>query len=194
MSPRLVLPVLTFAVLAAFAACSEDPTATTTPAGDAGSPRKDARAAQEDEEEEPASDAGTAKDAGKKDASPTSDAGCGRPVVTTPGETCIGFGPKDDPCDPACGQPYGYVCFEGAPPGFASCSLARETSLGQTYCCTKNDCVAQPDLDSMCNGVSGKPHRYQCPPDGDGGHATAPAGCVEKGSGSTPIERFYCCP
>jgi hypothetical protein len=65
---------------------------------------------------------------------------------------------------------------------------------GQTYCCSKNDCVAQPDQDSMCSGSAGKPHRFQCPPDGKGGNVAPPAGCKESGSGATAVEKFYCCP
>lgn len=58
---------------------------------------------------------------------------CGRAhIVTAPGETCVGFGAKPETCDPSCEQPYGYVCFDGAPPGFEGCRKVSESTLGQT--------------------------------------------------------------
>jgi hypothetical protein len=122
------------------------------------------------------------------------DASCPKgKILPATGETCVGFG-KGTPCDTACGLPqYGYVCFSGGPPGFAGCVQASSSAFGETYCCPDNKCVAQPDQDAMCtNGA--KPHRYQCPPNGSGGNVAPPAGCTETGSGTTPIERFYCCP
>jgi|GEM_PF-1874605 len=124
------------------------------------------------------------------------DASCAT-GVTKPatGETCIGFG-KKSPCDPACGLPeYGYVCFNGGPPGFAGCLQTQASAFGETYCCPSNACVPQPDQDGMCAAVAGKPHRYQCPPKGpDAGNVDPPAGCVESGSGASEVEKFYCCP
>jgi hypothetical protein len=132
---------------------------------------------------------GAAADA-TPDAGPDLDASCpmGKTLPAT-GETCIGFG-KGSPCDPACGLgEYGYVCFNGGPPGFAGCVQASSTgSFGDTYCCPDNACVPQPDQDDKCT-APGKSHRYQCPPD-----VTAPSGCAAVGSGSTALERFYCCP
>lgn len=134
---------------------------------------------------------GGASDAGDPNAAEEGDgAACG-PVVTTPGETCVGFG-AGEPCAEACGL-YGYVCFDGAPPGFDGCHQVRDTAAGQTYCCPKNDCVAQPDQDSTCT-VSARSHRYQCPPNGEGGNVTPPSGCKETGAGATAVEKFYCCP
>jgi hypothetical protein len=133
-------------------------------------------------------DAGVDREAGT-----ASDAGCGGPIVTTPGETCTGFGTSATSCDPACGQPYGYVCIGGGPPASSGCRRVSESAFGETYCCPKNDCVAQPDQDGLCGG-SGQPRRYQCPPDGDGGSVAPPADCVDGGSGASEVEKFYCCP
>lgn len=108
------------------------------------------------------------------------------------GETCIGFG-KKDPCNAACGE-YGYVCFGGGPPNIDGCLQVTSSTLGETYCCAKNTCVAEPDQDSKCAGVSGKPHRFQCPPDGTGSNVAPPPSCVEKDSGGTELEKFFCCP
>jgi hypothetical protein len=110
------------------------------------------------------------------------------------GETCVGFG-KGTPCDPECGIPaYGYVCFNGGPPSFTGCLQMTKTSLGETYCCPELRCVAQPDQDTMCASAAGTPHRYQCPPDEDGGTTAPPPGCVETGSGGSAVEHFFCCP
>jgi hypothetical protein len=118
------------------------------------------------------------------------------PTQTMPstGETCTGFG-AGDPCDPACGLPaYGYVCFNGGPPGFTGCVRARASTLGDTYCCPNDDCVAEPDQDSQCAGESGKPHLYQCPPNGtDGGSVAPPNGCASKAVGGSPYA-YACCP
>lgn len=104
----------------------------------------------------------------------------------------MGFG-KGTPCNAGCGE-YGYVCFNGGPPGFAGClELTDNGQFGSTYCCPQNKCVPQPDQDGMCT-APGKTHRYQCPPDGIGGNVAPPAGCVDAGSGGTAVERFYCCP
>ncbi len=124
------------------------------------------------------------------------DSSCPTPkTMPATGETCTGFGATSDPCDPACGLPaYGYVCFNGGPPGFTGCVQARASSLGDTYCCPKNDCVAEPDQDSQCNGVTGKPHLFQCPPDGtDGGSVPIPSGCSAKAVGGSPYA-YACCP
>lgn len=132
----------------------------------------------------PEGDSGGSKEAGL----------CG-PIVTTPGETCVGFGAKAETCDPSCEQPYGYICFDGAPPGFEGCRKVTDSAFGQTYCCPKNDCVAQPDQEAACSDVAGKPHRFQCPPDGSGGHVAPAAGCEETGpGGGSDVEKFYCCP
>jgi hypothetical protein len=123
------------------------------------------------------------------------DASCPKgKVVASTGETCIGFG-KGTPCDTACGLPaYGFVCFNGGPPGFAGCIQASSTgSFGETYCCPDNKCVPQPDQDKECKSA-GTPHRYQCPPDGMGGSVAPPAGCADGGGGGSAVERFYCCP
>jgi hypothetical protein len=108
------------------------------------------------------------------------------------GETCIGFA-KGTPCG-ANGLPdYGYVCFNGSPPGIAGCKIASSSGFGDTWCCTENKCVAQPDQDKECKAGS-PPHRYQCPPEGDAGNVPPPAGCADGGPGGSPLERFYCCP
>jgi hypothetical protein len=130
------------------------------------------------------SDAPTKPDGSSVDAScPTTK------VLPDKGETCVGFG-KGTPCDTACGLPaYGYVCFNGGPPGFAGCVQASSTgSFGDTYCCPENKCVPQPDQDKECK-TAGKPHRYQCPPD------VAPAsGCTPIDAGGSAVENFTCCP
>ena len=151
-------------------ACSSDDTTTPSPASDAGTPVEDSG---------PTS---PTKDSGGTDAS--GDAG--------PGETCIGYG-EGDTCMSEPGKPYGYVCFGGAPPGVTGCKLLSSSSLGNSYCCSENVCVEQIDQGAACNGVSGKPHRFQCPPT-TSGNTTPPAGCVEHDSGSTDLEKYYCCP
>ena len=109
------------------------------------------------------------------------------------GETCIGFA-KGTPCGVNGFGDYGYVCFNGSPPGIAGCKLASSTgSFGDTYCCTENKCVAQPDQDKECK-TAGAPHRFQCPPNGDAGPVMAPAGCFSAGGGGSAVENFYCCP
>jgi hypothetical protein len=140
----------------------------------------------------------TIDDAGDDAASPADggDSGCPTPrTMPATGETCTGFG-KESPCEPACGLPaYGYVCFNGGPPGFNGCVQVRSSSLGETYCCPHNDCVAEPDQDKQCSGVSGKPHLYQCPPsDVDGGAVAPPSGsCASKSIGGSRYA-YYCCP
>lgn len=107
------------------------------------------------------------------------------------GETCVGYGTTGDSCTSEQGRPYGYVCFGGPPPAIAGCTLTRESSsLGNNYCCAANECVEQIDQSAQCGAVSGKPHRFQCPPG-----SSAPASeCAEHGSGSTELEKYYCCP
>lgn len=128
----------------------------------------------------PASDGGPSADAGV-DASPDADAG------TSPaGETCTGFG-TGDPCG-ANGLPtYGYVCVGGGPPGFTGCKKASDSSLGQTWCCPANDCVAEPDQDSKCSGAA-TPHLFQCPTG-----ATPPAACAKTTVSGSPYD-YVCCP
>lgn len=113
------------------------------------------------------------------------------------GETCIGFA-KGKPCGAGGLPDYGYVCFNGSPPGIAGCVLASSSSLGESWCCTENKCVAQPDQDTKeCGPLVGAatPHRYQCPPrGGDAGTVAPPSGCADAGSGGTALEVFYCCP
>lgn len=129
---------------------------------------------------------------GGKDAGGDGGGSCGQgKVVLDAGETCIGFGPAD-PCNASCGL-YGYRCFGGAPPGFAGClQMNASAILGETYCCPKDDCVAEPDQDKSCNAFGNKPHRFQCPPT-DAGYATPGAGCVDAGVAG-PLEHFFCCP
>ncbi|MBI2393302.1 MAG: hypothetical protein HYV09_27205 [Deltaproteobacteria bacterium] len=130
------------------------------------------------------------------DTSTTGDAvTCEGSIETGAGETCVGYGASPESCPESCGQPYGYVCFGGPPPGFTGCRETRvSTVLGNNYCCPTNDCVAQPDRSADCTGVAGKPKRYQCPQAGAGAWATPPTGCVEHGSGASAVEKFYCCP
>ena len=109
------------------------------------------------------------------------------------GETCIGFA-RGSPCGANGFGDYGYVCFNGSPPGIAGCKLATSTgSFGDTYCCTENKCVAQPDQDKECK-TAAAPHRYQCPPEGDGGSVAPAAGCTDGGAGASAVEHFSCCP
>ena len=184
---RLVL-LLAFAVAASAAVlvangCSSDS------GNSSGSPSADAASGDASTSEGSTSDATNLPDAASVDAN------CPKPkVLAATGQTCVGFG-AGSPCDPGCGLPaYGYVCFNGGPPGFTGCVQASSTgSFGDTYCCPKNDCVAQPDQDTMC-GAAGKPHRFQCPPDGAGNAVSPPAGCGDGGAGATALEKFYCCP
>lgn len=156
---------------------------------DGGGTTADAERSDGSTEEE--GDAGRTPDAAKKPDSPFTEECPGKPKATHPGETCIGFGSKGSSCNDACGRPYGYVCVDGGPPGFPSCVRASASSLGETYCCTTNECVAQPDRDSVCNGASGKPHSYACPPHDDGGTASKP-GCEQKSDElGVPL---FCCP
>jgi hypothetical protein len=158
-------------VLLAGAACSSEgttPAPAISDAGDAGGSSS------------PAGDAG-------------SDTGSGGDSGSTIGETCIGYG-AGETCENEATNKYGYVCFGGPPPGVQGCKLTRESStVGNNYCCTENVCVEQIDQSAQCNAVSGKPHRVQCPPT-DAGNATPPAGCVEHNSGSSELEKYYCCP
>lgn len=191
-----VVPLLVLFSLAALDGCSDDPTSADgadAGAGDAASTRDGGGGTDTDPPDEDSGDGRDRRDGGEEGGVEDSGA-CTGPIVTTPGETCVGFGAKAQTCDPACGQPYGYVCFEGAPPGFAGCRRVSDSALGQTYCCPNNACVAQPDQDAMCNGTAGKPHRFQCPPNGSGGNVAPPAGCAEVGSGESEVEKFYCCP
>lgn len=109
------------------------------------------------------------------------------------GQTCVGYG-AGETCATEQGKPYGYVCFDGPPPGIAGCTLTRESgSLGNNYCCEESACVEQIDQSAACSGVSGKPRRVQCPPT-ETGNAAPPDGCVEHQSGASDVEKFYCCP
>ena len=123
---------------------------------------------------------------------PPADSGaCKGKTIADAGETCTGFG-KGDPCTPECGL-YGYVCINGGPPGFTGCYQMSGGSLGETYCCPKNDCVAEPDQDKFCADAGAKPHLFQCPPDGSGGFVKpANAGCA-KTDPLGPYD-YYCCP
>jgi hypothetical protein len=131
-------------------------------------------------------DVGSSIDAGEAGNDAGSDA-------AKSGETCTGFG-KGSPCGDAGLPLYGYICVNGGPPGFVGCVQASASAFGETYCCPSNDCVAEPDQDPQCTGVSGKPHLYQCPPDGtDGGSVAPTAGCAAKSLPGSPYA-YYCCP
>jgi len=172
MRRALCLPLLFFF------ACSSNETTAPTSKPDAGAPVEE-------------SDSGnpTPKDASADtvvDTGPTVDPDAGA------GETCIGYGDGDSGKNEQ-GKPYGYVCFGGAPPGVTGCKLLSSSSLGNSYCCSENVCVEQIDQSAACNAVSGKPRRFQCPPTASG-NATPPPNCVEHNSGSTEVEKYYCCP
>lgn len=154
---------------------------------------KDASNEGDDDDSSTGDDAGTDAHALPDSGTETDAGSCSKgKIKPATGETCVGFG-KGTPCDVACGE-YGYVCFNGGPPGFTDCREINDNgSFGSTYCCAQNRCVPQPDQDGMCT-TAGKTHRYQCPPDGLGGNVTPPAGCVDGGSGGSQVERFYCCP
>jgi hypothetical protein len=129
-------------------------------------------------------------DAGKDSPTTKPDAEGG---ASNSGETCIGFG-KGTPCGTATfPEEYGYVCFNGGPPGLTGCKQASASGFGDTWCCPENECVAQPDQDAKECKTAGKPHRYQCPPNGSGGNVAPPAGCTGGDAGSA-VEVFYCCP
>lgn len=187
--PRPLAPlglVFAFAVVGALAAiegCSSD--STTGGAADDAGVAADGPGSKTDgaaDDDGSASDGGTDAPTDAK----TDGGNAGK------GETCIGFA-KGSPCGAGGLPDYGYVCFNGSPPGIAGCTLASSSAFGETYCCTENKCVAQPDQDKTCTG--GKPpHRYQCPPEGDAGATVAPAsGCVSAGGGGG-LEAFFCCP
>lgn len=132
--------------------------------------------------------ADSARPDGGNDGAPAVDSG-----PSSTGETCIGFA-KGTPCGSGGLPDYGYVCFGGSPPGIAGCVLGSSTgSFGDTWCCTENKCVAQPDRDKECT-APGTPHRYQCPPQGDAGNTPPPLGCADGGTGASALERYYCCP
>lgn len=187
----LALVVLTGSALAARAlvACASDDASVTGGDTDASTPRGDDGGASREDGGGTTEDGGTTKSDGAvaKDCPGTTP-------QSQPGETCVGFGPSADSCKNACGRSYGYVCVDGGPPGFTDCVRVSSSFLGETYCCTEDTCVAQPDQDKECSGVAGKPHRYQCPAGDDGGTVTPAAGCQEKGSGGSSAEKFYCCP
>ena len=177
-------------------ACSDDPTteaSTGTGDGDGG-PGRDGASTKDGAS--PSNDAGAGDGALANDGA-ASDGACVGPIVSSAGETCTGFGTQGDSCDPSCGQPFGYVCFGGAPPGFTGCREQRvSATFGNTYCCPTNACVERPDRTIDCAGVAGKPKHFQCPPlAGDaGGNASPPSGCVGEGSGQSSLEKYYCCP
>ncbi len=174
--------------LLACASDDDDALGSVTPEGDASTTKPDGGSVTPE-------DAGTEpSDASTKPDSPYTKDCPGTTPQTQPGETCIGFGKSGSTCDKACGRAYGYVCVDGGPPGFSDCVRVSSSFLGESYCCTENKCVAQPDQDKECTGVAGMPHRYQCPIGDDGGALAPPAGCQEKGSGGSSAEKFYCCP
>ncbi len=132
-----------------------------------------------------ASDAGTASDA-SPDGCVTGE------VITASGDTCAGFGTGES-CNSACGlPPYGYVCTNGGPPGFAGCMRVSESALlGGTYCCPELKCVRVTSQDGSC-ADAGAPLLYQCATADDGGLLAAPAaGCTE--ITGLPSYRYFCC-
>lgn len=177
-------------------ACSDDDTTGATGTPEAGTSGNDATTSRSDgSNPDPDDDSGSSGNDGgtKQDGS---NGTCGPNNASKNGETCIGFGAKADSCDAGC-NPYGYVCFGGGPPAFANCHEIRTSAvIGNTYCCSENKCVAEPDQDPQClDAGAGKTHRYQCPPNENGsGNVAPPAGCVEHNAGSSAVEKFYCCP
>ncbi len=173
-----------FLTFGSIGACSDDETGTTNSGDDAGAGGDTSTTETSPPQGVPTIDAGTDSNMGADSAS------CPGEIKTGNGETCIGYG-TGSTCDPACGQPYGYVCFDGPPPGFTGCrEISTSALVGNSYCCPKNDCVAQPDQNGACGDAGASTtKRFQCPPG-----STAPAGCVEHNSGSTNLEKFYCCP
>jgi hypothetical protein len=165
-------------------ACDSDDTAATPSGTNDASSSSDAPPTSPEDGSAPVDGGKDASDAGSD-----GSANCPGEIKTGNGETCIGYG-TGSTCDPQCGQPYGYVCANGPPPGFTGCREVSKSALGNSYCCPKNDCVAQPDQNAVCNDAgAGKTKRYQCPPG-----STPPAGCVEHKSGGTNLEKLYCCP
>jgi hypothetical protein len=192
MARSLVLRVSTLAlVVSGAAACSASSAPEAEPPIDGGrrnvDPLPDASRAESGSSTDAAAEAPT-------DAGGAEGGTCEGPIKTGNGETCAGYGTGES-CDVACGQPYGYVCFDGPPPGLTGCRETRVHALfGNNYCCPNNACVAQPDRNAMCDGVTGKPNRFQCPPAPGGGNVAPAQGCVEHGSGATNVEKYYCCP
>ena len=171
-----------FLALGVVEACSDDDDKTgTTPGGTDASSPTDAASSDKDSQVSTPPDSSTQPDASN----------CPGEIKTGNGETCIGYG-TGSTCEPSCGQPYGYVCFNGPPPSFTGCrEVSKSALVGNSYCCPKNDCVAQPDQNAACGDAgAGKTKRFQCPP----GSSAPPAGCVEHNSGGTNLEKFYCCP
>jgi hypothetical protein len=176
-------------------ACADDDTTGATGTPEAGtSSGNDATTSRSDGGNQQEDDSGSSGDGGtKQDGSSQT---CGPNNATKNGETCIGFGPKPETCDAGC-NPNGYVCFGGGPPGFTNCHEIRVSAIvGNTYCCSENKCVAEPDQDQQClDAGAGKTHRFQCPPNENGsGNVAPPNGCVEHKSGTTAVEKFFCCP
>ncbi len=114
-------------------------------------------------------------------------------IVPDAGDTCVGFGTGDS-CSTACGlPPYGYVCTNGGPPGFAGCvRVSNSALLGGTYCCPDLQCVRVTSQDNACADAGLGPRLYQCATQTDGGLLAKPAqGCTELGG--LPSYRYFCC-
>lgn len=122
-------------------------------------------------------------------------------IVPDAGDTCAGFGTGES-CNAACGlPPYGYVCTNGGPPGFAGCKRVSSSALlGGTYCCPDLKCVRVMSQDSACDADAGAdagdagatPLLYQCATTSDGGLVANPApGCRE--ISGLPVYRYFCC-
>lgn len=200
MRPRAALLFFCVPVLiVAACASSEDPLLPDGDAADAGGTRDSgSRREAGTGGSGGAEDAGDDEDGGKD----ARDAGSTKDAATCPfntqfssnGETCVGFGVSAECEQAGCGR-YGYVCFGGGPPNITGCSEKSTGAYGNSYCCPTNECVAQPDQNAQCNDApAGLRKRYQCPPNGIGGHVAPPTGCVEHKSGETAVERMFCCP
>ena len=144
-------------------------------------------------ESPPATVDASAEASGGGDARVTPDGCSSGEIVTQEGDTCAAFG-AGVPCDPACNiPPYGYVCSNGGPPGFAGCvRMSNSALLGGTYCCPDLRCVRVVSRDSACTDAGSASHLYQCATASDGGLVSSPAsGCIEVHG--LPVYRYFCC-
>lgn len=121
------------------------------------------------------------------DAALSEDAGC-QEEGGCKGEDqdCVGFG-EGAPCIDT-SNPYGYVCFGGAP--MDECDIASESAtLGTTYCCPELQCTHVASGDDRC-GTSA--FYFSCPT-ADGGLLVTPLEGCTPSTGEAPYA-YFCCP
>ncbi len=149
-------------------ACSSEKDQPLTDTGEADSGTMDAAVDEKD--------SGTGNDAGCQE-----DGGC---VGTD--QDCVGFG-EGAPCIDT-GNPYGYVCFGGAP--MDECETATESAtLGTTYCCPELQCTHIASGDDKCGASAAY---FSCPT-ADGGLLVSPLEGCTASTGEAPYA-YFCCP